>query len=233
MKKNNKKINIIIASILMGTIGTASITEMVHAKSNENKTINNREVNNKEYTVLVNRENKIEEDYMPKDLVVPNIKFLNKNTTNKYLKKDAAIAAEKMFNDARKEGINLLGVSGFRTYRYQNSLYINKLKSVGKEEADKYVAQPGTSEHQTGLALDVLSTEYSTLDAGFENTKAYKWLIENMSEYGFILRYKKGKNNITGYEYEPWHVRYVGKESAKEITEKNLTLEEYIKKVRV
>ena len=76
--------------------------------------------------------------------------------------------------------------------------------------------------------MDVLSNEYSSLDEGFENTNAFKWLSENMSNYGFILRYPKGKEEITGYEYEPWHLRYVGVDDAKEITEKGLTLEEYL-----
>ncbi|MCJ7690285.1 MAG: M15 family metallopeptidase, partial [Clostridiaceae bacterium] len=126
------------------------------------------------------------------------------------------------------DNIILLGVSGYRDYSYQEKLYNDKVNRSGKEEADKYVAQAGESEHQTGLAMDVLAEEYTTLDEGFKNTKAYKWIIENCYKYGFILRYPEGKEQITGYAYEPWHIRYVGDKVAMEIARKGITLEEYL-----
>ncbi|WP_297137073.1 M15 family metallopeptidase [Terrisporobacter sp.] len=178
--------------------------------------------------ILVNRENKIDETYIPNDLVIPNVKFISKNSPNKMLRKETALQLENMFEDAKKEGINLLAVSGYRSYEYQKELYDKKVKRSGKEEADKYVAVPGTSEHQTGFVMDVLSSEYNKLDEGFKYTDAYDWLCNNMDKYGFIIRYPEGKEDITGYEYEPWHLRYVGKEAAKEINDKDITLEEYI-----
>ena len=95
-------------------------------------------------------------------------------------------------------------------------------------EAEKWVAVPGTSEHQTGLALDIISLYYQVLDKNQENTAEQKWLMENSYKYGFILRYPSDKSEITGINYEPWHYRYVGKEAAKEIYEMGLCLEEYL-----
>ncbi len=138
---------------------------------------------------------------------------------------------ENLFNAAEEDGVNLLAVSGYRAYSYQEMLYNNKLATAGRVEADKYVAQPGASEHNTGLAMDVLSDEYSSLDEGFEQTQAYKWLEDNCYKYGFTIRYLKGKEDITGYNYEPWHLRYVGISEATEMSEKYITLEEYLNKV--
>lgn len=205
--------------------------EVINVRDNvdNNIKVNNIDVNN-EYLKLVNRTNSFDSDYEPKDLVTPNIRLQTASDTTALLRREAATAIENMFNDAKKVGINLIGISGYRPYDYQQILYNNKVSRDGVNEANKYVAKPGSSEHQTGLAMDVLSTEYSNLDSGFENTNAYKWLSENMSNYGFILRYPKGKESITGYEYEPWHLRYVGVKAAKEISEKQLTLEEYLGK---
>ena len=182
---------------------------------------------NYENVMLVNRQNEVDKTYIPSDLVELEVKFLNNNTHNNLLKMEVATQVEQMFEDAKKDGIHLLAVSGYRSYEYQKKLYENKVKKAGKKEADKYVAMPGTSEHQTGLAIDILSTEYKKLNKGFENTSAYRWLCENIDEYGFIIRYQEGKESITGYGFEPWHFRYVGKDLAKELKEKDITLEEY------
>ena len=181
--------------------------------------------------LLVNKDNIIGKNYSPKKLKVPNVKFISYADPNvKSLDEEAAYALEELFKGASKENITLLAVSGYRSYSYQNMLYNNKVNTSGKIEADKYVSKPGASEHQTGLAMDILSSEYSKLDEGFAKTKAYKWLKENCSNYGFIIRYPKGKENITKYNFEPWHIRYVGSSHSKEITNKNLTLEEYLNK---
>ena len=103
----------------------------------------------------------------------------------------------------------------------------------GEAQTRSYTAEAGASEHQTGLAIDILSDEYSVLDEGFENTRAFKWLNENCYKYGFILRYLKGKEDITGYNYEPWHFRYIGnEEAAMEIMNRGLTFEEYINEIK-
>jgi len=105
----------------------------------------------------------------------------------------------------------------------------NYSQEEAKKKAAQWIAIPGTSEHQTGLALDIVSSSYQLLNKEQENTPEQKWLIENSYKYGFILRYPSDKTNITGIEYEPWHYRYVGKETAKEITERGICLEEYLK----
>lgn len=140
------------------------------------------------------------------------------------LTKETSVAFEQMKNDAAKEGINLKVISGYRSYSHQNSIYNNYVKRDGKKEADRYSARPGHSEHQTGLAFDVNSLEQS-----FGATKAGIWLSENCYKYGFVLRYPKGKENITGYMYEPWHFRYIGSE-AKNLYNNGswITLEEYL-----
>lgn len=181
--------------------------------------------------LLVNKKYSIDSSYKPSDLVMPKATYNNYSLSMKQpLRKDAANALENMFLAAAKDGIILKGISGYRSYDYQVSVFNSSKERNGIEHAEKYVAKPGHSEHQTGLAVDVLSNEYSNLNDGFENTKTFKWLKDNMTKFGFILRYPKGKENITGYNYEPWHLRYVGKDVAKEINSQNITLEEYLNK---
>lgn len=129
----------------------------------------------------------------------------------------------KMKDDALKEGINLNIISGFRSYNDQNIIYNNYVKKDGKKLADTYSARPGHSEHQTGFAMDI-----NSLKTDFQYTKEGIWLNNNAYKYGFILRYPKGKENITGYMFEPWHYRYVG-ELSKTLYNNGswITLEEY------
>ncbi|AUM94897.1 TPA: M15 family metallopeptidase [Clostridium botulinum] len=190
---------------------------------------NNKQQISKQSLVLVNRDNKLDESYLPHDLIVPNIRFLgNRNFQVRRLRRVASEALENLFQEAKNENIILLGVSGYRSYNYQVNVYNNSVYRNGQQHAYKYVAQPGSSEHQTGLAMDIVSTEYTNLDENFVNTRAYKWLKENCYKYGFIIRYPKEKENITGYNFEPWHIRYVGTEAATEIMNKGITLEEYL-----
>lgn len=144
-----------------------------------------------------------------------------------------------MINAAKEDGVTLYICSPYRTDEKQEILFERKQKYYmrqGYSEKEAYnlasqtIAIPGTSEHQVGLAFDFISDEYKYLDAGFANTRAGRWLKEHGAEYGFILRYPSGKENITGIEFEPWHYRYVG-EAAKEIMERELTLEEYTKEI--
>ena len=130
-----------------------------------------------------------------------------------------------MNNDAKNQGINLRIISGFRSYDKQKTLYNNYVARDGKIAADRYSARAGHSEHQTGLAADINSLEQS-----WENTKEGKWLNDNCYKYGFIIRYPKGKESITGYMFEPWHIRYVGVEVATALYNNGnwLTLEEYL-----
>ncbi|WP_010296036.1 M15 family metallopeptidase [Clostridium senegalense] len=239
MNRNNKKIVISLLMILIAIctveLNNNGLSHFLREKTDSSKNdvyknIAIASINNRKHKILiVNREHSLDKDFIPKELIKPNIKFLKGSNENvKLLDKPAALALEKMFSYAQDDGVYLLGVSGYRDYYYQKLLYDNEVKSVGKKEADRAVAKPGESGHQTGLAIDILSEEYTTLDEGFQYTKSYKWIKENSYKYGFIIRYPKGKENITGYEYEPWHIRYVGEDLAKEIFDKNITLEEYV-----
>lgn len=173
---------------------------------------------------LVNRENPLPEDFT--------VELEDLDTSRKFDKR-AIEPLKQMICDMRDQGIkNIWAQSTYRSIEYQKGLYeksINKYLKQGKnrEEAqkltDEYINIPRTSEHHLGLAVD-----FNNVDEGFENTKAYEWLLENASDYGFILRYPKEKEDITGIEYEPWHWRYVGPEHAKKMKEQDLCLEEYV-----
>lgn len=169
------------------------------------------------------------EDYKPEDLVVPNVPFSFSGTLEKsYLRKEAAEALERLFDLAKKEGIQLNAVSGFRSYDYQKNLYTNNVKRKGQEHTDRFSARPGHSEHQTGLTMDISSKSANNeLELTFANTKEGKWLKENAYRAGFIICYPKGKESITGYAYEPWHIRYIG-DIAESIYKKKLTLAEFM-----
>ena len=139
---------------------------------------------------------------------------------------------------AKSEGLNPLICSSYRTNEKQEQLYQNKVseylsqgysKVEASDKAAFWVARPGTSEHQLGLAVDIVSTKNQRLDRSQENTVEQQWLIQNSWKYGFVLRYPTNKNSITGVGYEPWHYRYVGKEHAKKINELGVCLEEYVK----
>lgn len=144
---------------------------------------------------------------------------------------------QAMLDDARAEGLSPILCSSYRTEEKQQALFTNKIsrllaqgysQEAAKVEAGRWVAVPGTSEHQTGLAVDIIALDYQLLDEQQENTAEQKWLMENSYKYGFILRYSREKSEITGIGYEPWHYRYVGKEAAKEIFEQGVCLEEYL-----
>lgn len=142
---------------------------------------------------------------------------------------EAKDAFYKMNKDAQKSGLNLKAFSTYRSYEYQDKLFKSYAKEHGEKEANRFSAKPGESEHQTGLAFDIGGNDQSSwANQKFNNTKEAKWLYENAYKYGFILRYPKGKENITGYMYESWHYRYVGTEHSKNFAMNDLTLEEYL-----
>lgn len=175
--------------------------------------------------LLVNQNNPIGKDYKPNNLIVPNIKLASSGAIQKnHVQEQVAYKLEELFKDATNNGITLIGVSGYRDYNRQATLYNNAISRYGKNQ--KSSAKPGTSEHQTGLAIDVGCPSNTQLTQGFGETKEGKWLAENAHKHGFVVRYPKGKEEITGYIYEPWHIRYVGEEYATYLYENNLTLEE-------
>lgn len=201
---------------------SAYIIKMVNSKRDSDYYTNVESTDlTKGYLMLVNKYNKLDSDYIPENLVTIDSKY----GVQSKLESTVYEAYLKMWEDASKEGLYLYIRSPYRSYTTQNSLYEKYASQDGYEEADTYSARPGYSEHQTGLAFDV--TTKSTTLGTFETTKEFTWMKENAYKYGFILRYPKGKENITGYVYESWHYRYVGIEAAKIIYEKDLTFEEY------
>ncbi len=170
--------------------------------------------------MLVNKYYYLTEDYEPDDLVTLTSKY--NSGVNSKMRKEAAEQVMEMSDAATLDNITIKNASGYRSYQYQVNLYDKYVERDGKKAADTYSARPGFSEHQTGLVSDI-----NQIDNSFENTDAFKWLQNNAYKYGFILRFPKDKEDITGYQYEPWHYRYVGKKAAKQIHDENLTLEEY------
>ena len=190
--------------------------------------------NGEDYLILANKETPLGESYSPEDLVRVECR------TNKtmYLRNDAERALYAMMLHMGADGIDDVFVtSAYRSYSYQVGLfdrYVNNHMSEGmsREEAEQaaleYSAKPGTSEHQTGLCLDFMTDDMRDLDESFEDTAAFRWLSQNAYKYGFILRYPEDKVDTTGYKYEPWHYRFVGRTAAAEIYNSGLCLEEYL-----
>ncbi|MFH5184300.1 D-alanyl-D-alanine carboxypeptidase family protein [Paenibacillus sp. TAB 01] len=180
--------------------------------------------------VLVNKQHALPEGYKPSDLVEPDVPFLFKEHLEKRLmRKEAAAALEKLFAGARQDGIELAGVSAFRSFSTQRAVFGQYVRQDGEDKARSYSAVPGTSEHQTGLAIDLSgrSGACAATDC-FDGTPEARWIAEHSYEYGFILRYPKGQEALTGYQYEPWHIRYVGVKAAADIFKQHLTLEQYL-----
>ena len=172
--------------------------------------------------VLVNKNNKLPAVYVPYDLMeIPN----NMAYNGKKIRKEALENFSKLFESAKLENYKIIVVSAYRDYEYQKKLFNSYVNEKGINYALKCSAKAGHSEHQTGLAIDVMGSnnDYNL----FGESKEFEWMKKNAYKYGFILRYPKDKENITGFKYEPWHYRYVGIEASKYIYEKNITLEEY------
>lgn len=185
--------------------------------------------------VMANKKRNLPADYTPDDLTVPNVAFsFDGDDEKKKMREPAARALEKLFAGAKKAGLTLKAVSGYRSYARQKAIFDNNARLKGEETANRTSARPGQSEHQTGLSMDVSSASVGyALEESFAKTKEGKWLAAHAADYGFIIRYPKGKETITGYAYEPWHIRYVGKEVAKEIMDRGITLEEFFDAVEV
>lgn len=183
--------------------------------------------------VLVNREHPLPEEY-------PVDSCLADDVTGKELQREAAQQYKAMKDAARQEGIELMLCSGYRSTAYQEGLFEKKKQfylrkgldeQAAREAASEVVALPGCSEHNSGLATDIVTPDHQNLDTAFEETEAFRWLSRHAAEYGFILRYPDGKQEITEIIYEPWHYRYVGVENAVKIVNSGLCLEEYLEKL--
>ena len=225
-----KTIVICLVVIIGYIIGFNYFIRENSSKNNVLKTraIEEKQIINDELLTLVNYKNKIPDDWKV-DLVSLN--------DQQSIDQRAYQELKNMLNDAKKEGLNIIVCSSYRTYDKQKELFVNKVKEYLKEgygyneaqeAASMWVAKPNTSEHQLGLAVDLVSKKNQRLDDSQERTAEQQWLIKNCWRYGFILRYPSNKSDLTKVGYEPWHYRFVGKEHAKKITEQGVCLEEYL-----
>ena len=234
-----------IVSLFLALLSLAALVSLAACKKKEENWKDNM------YLVLVNKSNTLSSDYAPENLVALDSGYTTEGK-NIELEGATANAVKRMIDAMRADGItNVTVTSGYRTYQYQKTLfdrYCAEEKAAHPTWSDKevqdyvltYSAYPGTSEHQSGLCLDFITTEMAGLwnygsetpdnpyDKGFAETAAYEWLLKHAHEYGFILRYPENKTGITGYSYESWHYRYVGVDHATKIKNGGLTLEEYL-----
>ena len=172
--------------------------------------------------MLVNKYYKLTKDFKLDDIVPISNQFAYEGNE---IRKHVYERYRSMWNAAKEEGLLLIVNSSYRDYETQDAVWKDYAEANGEEWADNKAARAGSSEHETGLALDIVTN--NVIMNEFENTEEFKWLQDNAYKYGFILRYPKGKENITGYEYESWHYRYVGEEVAKEIHDLDITFDEY------
>ena len=233
-----KKIMVAIVLIVGYGLGLNYVIEQKSVESQENvknevtkasiTEDKNNEIINDELLTLVNYKNKVPDNWQV------NLVALNDQQS---VDQRAYQALQEMLDDAKKEEMKIIVCSSYRTYDKQKQLFINKIGEYLKkgysyneaqEAASMWVAKPNTSEHQLGLAVDLVSYDNQRLDKSQEKTKEQRWLMENCHRYGFILRYPSDKSSITGINYEPWHYRYVGKAHAKKITRQGICLEEYL-----
>lgn len=190
--------------------------------------------------MLVNKQNPLPDNYSINFTTIPT-KYYIQSGVDFRLDSRAAPYMTAMLDAAKKDGVNIGMVCGYRSNATQATLYQNKINTLMKtgvtsataeSEAAQAVAPPGYSEHASGLAADLAYNGNSYLDSSYENTPAFTWLSAHAAEYGFILRYPKDKTSITQYEYEPWHYRFVGVENAQKIKASGLCLEEYVNQIK-
>lgn len=181
---------------------------------------------------LVNRSYTLSEEYVPPDLVLP---MCARGTKNTRLRREAAESLDRMFASAKEAGYTLVAVSGYRSYAAQRAIYSRRTGTGSRkdrEEAMLFVAPPGASEHQLGLAMDLGRQGGTNLNAAFGSSPEGQWVRDHAHEFGFIIRYKAEWTEITGYADEPWHVRYVGEDHARRLYELDIPLEEYVEQLR-
>lgn len=210
---------------------------------NEQEPVNNNGLENEDASVLdgadpsiiqlVNKQNELGPDDHPTDLVTINVPYVLENPEIKQLREVAAIALEQMFAAAKEENIILYARSGFRSYQTQEQLFEDYANKHGIDAANRFSAKPGQSEHQTGLVMDITSESVDlALTEDFGDTEEGKWVAEHAHQFGFIIRYPKDMEDITGYTYEPWHLRYLGVDVATAVFESNLAYEKFLEEER-
>jgi zinc D-Ala-D-Ala carboxypeptidase len=222
---NKKKLVVFSLPIILLFIAIVFLVERVNAPENQAETSKSQSsqpgFDKSKYSledsdspwVVVNKKRPLPAEYAPTDL-------------DGGIRREAAVKLNELYSEAQAQGHNLYSISGFRSYESQKLTYNSFVSRDGQANADTYSARPGHSEHQTGWAIDV-GNGTCDLEECFGDTPAGKWIAKNAHEHGFIIRYLEGKNHITGYNYEPWHLRYVGKELANEVYKSNQTLEEF------
>ena len=243
---------LLMTSTMLASCTTGASTRDYDYKTNIRGAEKVLNTTDKKFLVLVNKKNTVGIDYEPDAIGKVNTEYTTGGKSVE-LQKDVVVAAEALIAEMRACGITNVSItSGYRTYAYQQTLfnrYFEEEKakhptwsdSKLRDEVLSYSAAPGTSEHQTGLCVDLITTEMEDLwnfgsetsnpyDKGFAETAAFEWLQDNAHKFGFILRYPDDKTDVTGYSYESWHYRFVGVAAATEIYEKGITLEEYLGK---
>ena len=184
---------------------------------------NTRETDvSKDILMLVNKYYYLNEDYVPENIVKVSNSYAYAGNS---IRQDVLDAFVSMSNAAKEEDIVMVINSSYRSYKDQDEIWTYRKNNYGTEKADQYAARAGHSEHQSGLAIDI--AQFNSKEQDFEKTPAFTWLENNAHKYGFILRFKKDAEDITGYKYESWHYRYVGVEAATKIHDENITYDEY------
>ncbi|HZK01285.1 MAG TPA: D-alanyl-D-alanine carboxypeptidase family protein, partial [Anaerovoracaceae bacterium] len=217
---------------IFGRAGTDSKPENIEglvAHQNVATKAQRQEAREKGLLILINKQNPIDEGYKPDDLSPIKYYATDRSEAGRYMRKEAADRFHELVEAADSEGFKIVMTTAYRSYGFQQILWNNYVANEGEAAASRFSAKPGQSEHQSGLAVDVSSPSVNyALTERFGETEEGIWLANNAHEYGFIIRFPKDKENITGYLYEPWHIRYVGQPIAEEIYSKTLTLEEYL-----
>ena len=220
----NKEVSTSIPSPSSSPTSTPTSTATTPSIDSDNDP---RFTNTDSLLVFANKKHKLPDGYEPEDLVLISNNYA---TGEAYMKKEAAQALEEMLEAAYGDGVYPIVVSAYRSASYQKTLYNSYVNRDGQEAADTYSSRSGYSDHQTGLTVDISSSSNGYhLNQSFENTEEGKWLAENAYKYGFVMRYPKGKQDITGYMYEPWHFRYIGVEEATALysAAPDMTMEEF------
>ncbi|MBR6697042.1 MAG: M15 family metallopeptidase [Lachnospiraceae bacterium] len=182
------------------------------------------------FNVLIDKKHPLSPNFIPAHLVNVDIPFLcEKNDEKRKMYKPAAKAMQKMYKQAKQEGLQIYGISAYRSYERQAEIFNESLATNGYDYTISSIARPGCSEHQSGLAIDVSSPLCSfKLDDSFRRTPEYLWLSKYCHKFGFIIRYPYGSQHITGFRAEPWHLRYVGEKTSTIVYSERITLEEYL-----
>jgi D-alanyl-D-alanine carboxypeptidase len=248
MKRKSVVLLLVVGLVLIGIYASQRDNTTVAPKTNSSSTKDSTKQTDQQATdksfdkakysrtsaasiwVIVNKSHSLSpKNYVPNDLVLPNVKQRVPGTEEMKMRAEAARALKRLFSGANSASIKLLVSTAYRSYSYQTVLYDNDVKAHGRAAADQSTARPGYSEHQTGLAVDIRAQSgVCSVQQCFGNTPEGRWLAANAYKYGFLLRYPADKQAITGYEYEPWHFRYIGTELSNELHKQDTkTLEEF------